>query len=297
MARSRLVFTIGLIAVSSQSSAQMTGAAPLQPSGKWMVQFAHPDCVLSRAYGSGVDQVTLVLSLGLLGGEGTLRLVYPGSKALIYGGGKGVISLTPGRPLPEMPFSAWPTKVGARLVVYGIEPDGMTRLGQAEAIRVPVENGKSYQLATPRLGAALDTLETCAQDQLKQLGVDAVALGIDKASRAKIAVPARAKVGFGEIIRQSDYPREAVRKNEHGTVGVAWWIGVDGKVADCRVLLPSPSALLNELSCDLIRRRSRYEPARDAFGKPIQSVEAKKIVWQLLNLKRPPRPANPATPL
>ena len=31
--------------------------APLQPNGKWLVQFAHPDCLLSRAYGSGKDQV------------------------------------------------------------------------------------------------------------------------------------------------------------------------------------------------------------------------------------------------
>jgi hypothetical protein len=283
--------------MSSQSSTQVTSMAPLQPSGKWLVQFAHPDCLLSRAYGSGKDQVTLLLAPGLLGGEGTLRLVYPGSKAQIYGGGKGVISLTPGRPLPETPFTAWPTKVGARLVVYWVEADGMARLARAEAIQVPVENGKSYHLATPRLGAALDALETCAQDHLKQLGVDAVALGIDKAARAKVAVPARAKLPLTEIIRYSDYPAEAILNEEHGTVGIAWWIGIDGKVMDCRVLLPSPFASLNRLSCDLIRGRARYEPARDAFGKPIVSVEATRIVWQLPVPLRRVRQANPAPPL
>jgi hypothetical protein len=272
---------LALLYLADPAPLYLADPAPLQPSDKWMVQYVDPDCLLSRPYGSGVDQVTLLVSPSLLGGEGVLNLVHPGSKALIYSGGKGTLTAEPGGPLAERKFAAGPTTVGKRLVSYAIDAEGMTRLSKAQTVRIPVEKGKIYVLATPRLGAALDALETCTQQQLKRLGVDAVALGIDKASRAKAVVPAVPKFQMNEIIRQEDYLAEALRNEQQGKVGIAWWVETDGKVRECRVILPSPSSLLNGHSCDLILRRAQYEPARDGQGNPIRSVLTTRFVWAL----------------
>lgn len=64
------------------------------------------------------------------------------------------------------------------------------------------------------------------------------------------------------LIREDDYPSEAIRKNEEGTVGVEITVDERGGVADCVVYQSSGSAALDTQTCRLMWLRARFVPAR-----------------------------------
>ncbi|MEI9926514.1 MAG: energy transducer TonB [Sphingomonas sp.] len=84
----------------------------------------------------------------------------------------------------------------------------------------------------------------------------------------------------GEI-RDSDYPRAALRQGAHGTVGLRFTVGVKGRVTDCTVTRSSGNADLDQTTCRLIVRRFRYEPSRDARGHAYADVVTGEHEWDL----------------
>jgi protein TonB len=103
------------------------------------------------------------------------------------------------------------------------------------------------------------------------------------AGGAAAAVPLGSPASW---ITSDDYPPKALRLGQEGRVGVAYVIGIEGRVADCRVTASSGSAVLDAASCDILFRRASYTPARDAAGCPIASRRALAIRWQIP--KEPP---------
>ncbi|MBW8784144.1 MAG: energy transducer TonB [Novosphingobium sp.] len=75
----------------------------------------------------------------------------------------------------------------------------------------------------------------------------------------------------GEI-RESDYPRDAARLHQSGRVHIRFTVGVNGRVSDCTVTRSSGSPSLDATTCRLIMQRFRYEPSRDAAGRPYPDV-------------------------
>ena len=84
-----------------------------------------------------------------------------------------------------------------------------------------------------------------------------------------------------------DYPKAAAEAGAQGTVGLRFTVGVNGRVTDCRVTRSSGNADLDETTCQLILRRFRYEPSRDAGGRPYADVVTGEQVWELYD--RPDR--------
>jgi len=56
-----------------------------------------------------------------------------------------------------------------------------------------------------------------------------------------------------------------------GTVVALVRVGIDGRAKACSIVRSSGSARLDSETCDLIRQRFRYEPARNGAGDPIES--------------------------
>jgi periplasmic protein TonB len=64
-----------------------------------------------------------------------------------------------------------------------------------------------------------------------------------------------------------DYPTESVRDDEEGYVTVAFTIGIDGKVTDCRLVRSSGYRRLDVIPYNIMTRRARFKPAVDAEGR------------------------------
>lgn len=111
---------------------------------------------------------------------------------------------------------------------------------------------------------------------------------------AASAKPSRADRNNGSVKRVSeatanlvslfstdDYPREAIRNGEEGTVAVTLTVDAEGKVADCVVDVSSGSPSLDVATCRILWTRAKFTPARDAKGQPVQDTFHQRIRWEL----------------
>ena len=126
-------------------------------------------------------------------------------------------------------------------------------------------------------------------------------------SAPRIAVPAPANVGqraeppvqvadrgsdvgrpftgarlLGGRSRNSDYPHAARSAGAEGTVHVRFAVAPNGRVGGCSVTRSSGNGALDATTCSLIRKRFRYEPARDVSGRSVSDVMEGRQVWWLV---------------
>ncbi|MEO6225260.1 MAG: energy transducer TonB [Sphingomicrobium sp.] len=80
----------------------------------------------------------------------------------------------------------------------------------------------------------------------------------------------------GEIL-PSDYPRNLGGRG--GRVGIAFTVGVNGRVTRCAVTRPSGIAELDALTCRLIQQRFVYRPSTDDAGRPIADEVEGEHEW------------------
>jgi len=88
------------------------------------------------------------------------------------------------------------------------------------------------------------------------------AVSAAKANRARIKTPPAYKIEPDTIV-----PSEAQLLGEHGEVGVAGIVGIDGRMTDARVTASSRSDRIDAAALDAARQ-AVFEPARDANGAP-----------------------------
>jgi protein TonB len=71
------------------------------------------------------------------------------------------------------------------------------------------------------------------------------------------------------------------------TIFLQFTIGTDGYVRDCKILKSSGSALLDQRTCSLYESRYRYQPARDAAGRPEQVTVRATRSWFIVGRAQP----------
>lgn len=97
-----------------------------------------------------------------------------------------------------------------------------------------------------------------------------------------ISKAAEARGNPGSWFRNdTDYPSEAIRNEEQGTVGISFEVNAEGRVENCRVTQSAGSRSLDQTTCDLAVRRGRYSPAKDAAGNPIKQSKTLRVTWRL----------------
>ena len=92
---------------------------------------------------------------------------------------------------------------------------------------------------------------------------------------------ARARGNLVSLFSTDDYPQSAIRNEEQGTTSVKLTIGPDGRVSDCSVTGSSGSTALDSATCNILRRRARFTPAKDQAGNPISDSYSQRIRWEL----------------
>ncbi|WP_106640253.1 energy transducer TonB [Allosphingosinicella vermicomposti] len=90
----------------------------------------------------------------------------------------------------------------------------------------------------------------------------------------------KARQTAGRIVN-ADYPRAAKRAGVEGEVLVRFTVEPNGRVGACTVLRSSGSADLDATTCRLIQQRYRFEPARDASGRPVADQKGWVQRWWL----------------
>ncbi len=118
-----------------------------------------------------------------------------------------------------------------------------------------------------------------------------VAAGPVASAPAQEGRPAEPVVSVASVLSDKDYPADAIRNREEGSVSFRLAIDSEGRVTGCEVSASSGSASLDSTTCRLMSTRVRFHPAANAAGKPATGTYEGRIVWRL------PDPTKPMTDL
>lgn len=88
----------------------------------------------------------------------------------------------------------------------------------------------------------------------------------------------RARRIAGDIGR-ADFPRARQPGDRGGSVTAHFDVGADGRARNCRVVRSSGNADRDSITCRLIEKRFRYEPARNREGEAVPDIAGWRQDW------------------
>jgi protein TonB len=98
----------------------------------------------------------------------------------------------------------------------------------------------------------------------------------------KVQSAQSAKGDLRTLFSTDDYPPAAAAANAEGTVQAQITIGPDGRVVGCDITRSSGNSSLDSTTCNILRRRAKFTPARDSNGNATtDTISTPPITWRL----------------
>lgn len=262
-----------LLATSLLVAAPVAARPPimLEPSSKWVVNYADDMCLLERSFGADPHSVHLAFEAEPMGQGAVLHISRLGRSA---GGKERVKILADGIQIAENDArTSFFEKRNLILTSTEVDKSELARLRVASNITILQGNQPSYNFAVPSVTSALRALDTCRADLVDGWGMSA-------ADQARLKTRAKV-IGAGGVTKFSseDYPWSALAENAQGKARVRLRIDPDGKVSQCSVMHSSGSKLIDDKTCKVYRVRYRYKPALDTDEKPMTSFAVAVVSW------------------
>lgn len=279
----------------------------LQPSSPWDVDYAANSCRLIRTFGTGKSQTKLVFESPA---PHVMDMLIVGKPLDTYD------QQVPAKFLPmgDKPFDGTPARTvanGDPAILWSsfpmLPPEAIakaeqmsSKLSRARGVRPPaisladqayfrqaheqfdaatteleIDARKSHPviLETGSLGPPMAALEKCNRDSLKDWGVD-------PDLEDKIVRPVWA-INPTQWLFESDYPRDMLLQGKESDVTVRLLVDASGKVTKCTSLSHFDAPEFNEISCQNISKRARFEPAELADGTKVPSYYTRRIDFRI----------------
>ena len=119
---------------------------------------------------------------------------------------------------------------------------------------------------------------------MKKIVPVAACVGLAFLSTAAASEPATRALmpqGLGSLATNDDYPIEAIRNEEQGITAFRLEIGSNGIPTGCSITSSSGSRTLDATTCRIMMERARFQPARDANGRPAADSVTSRMRWVL----------------
>lgn len=261
------MFLAGIAAIASLQS------APLQPSGKWNVDYAKDMCTIARSFGE--DGTTFGFRPnGFAGQGGMLVIVQPAKGGVRYQEFKENIELPGGaEPIPVSAKSYYLRERKNRVITMTVNAEELGRLKAAKSFSVPISTRDHVALAPGNLTAAFAALDKCSDDLMAGFGVP-----IEELTQATVRTKARKAERW---FSGTNYPTSALARGAQSRTVALIAVSAQGKATDCRIISNPDDDDFSKATCDAVNRRGDFEPARNAAGEPIRSWTTLTINWQI----------------
>jgi TonB family protein len=274
---------ISLAAVALAGTA--AGRPPAERVGEWTVQaFRAGECSAQRDYPGGTrisvsSSTSGVASLSVLNRDWPMQSTGPYRIVLVQDGAR----------------KSFAAEANPFLHGLGVAtPRGPSLLAQLDAGgTLEVLRSDGIVLERVDLGGiapALARLGPCRRDVATRANFPPVAAPPPPPRPSGSLRPSRTPVPLPSLFSSADYPAAAIRAGETGLVVFRLDVGEDGRVAACTVTASSGSASLDSTTCRLVKMRARFDPARDAEGRPVPDSFVGRVLWRLPEPPPPPRP-------
>ena len=95
-------------------------------------------------------------------------------------------------------------------------------------------------------------------------------------------IPPEEQNRFYRIIRNDDYPINMIERDEQGGVAALLRIDETGAISDCKAYQIEGHRDWEKIICRIVKKRARFNPARDASGKAVSSYILTPMIWFVL---------------
>jgi TonB family protein len=259
--------------VLSSTVAMAVHAAPLQPTGKWIVHFDDAQCVAERSYGPPGQPLYLTLKQPALGEVMQLDILEPGfTNAPTQIDGRIRFEDQDAVKTSVLRYQVPKEKVRVHMMNVPLKQFAAARTASTLQITAAALD---KTLALSQLGPLLDLMDQCVADLRR---VWNIRLGEDEKGTVRQDV----KGDLRRLFSSEDYPYEALMNMDSGSVKVALLVNEQGKVADCSVIETSGVAILDVQSCAILKSRAKFAPAIGPDGAPAKDAFIQLINWQVL---------------
>jgi protein TonB len=98
----------------------------------------------------------------------------------------------------------------------------------------------------------------------------------------KVQSATSAKGDLRTLFSTDDYPAAAQSSGAEGTAQATLSIGPDGRVVGCNLIRSTGNSSLDSATCNILRRRAKFVPARDSNGNATSdTITTPPITWRL----------------
>lgn len=263
-----------MVAVSVMLLAAAAAQAQAPAPARWVVDWGDQRCSLIRETG-GPASGTLMVRTVPGAGKAELWLFDPkwaGPTSLRFDNVD--VSLAPSGFRVSEPAISVRFRDQDGLAVTDLDEGFIKNLAGAQSVRIDRDGRRLAEIPVPASARAVASLNGCEDTVMRDWG-------FDPAVMRSLSRPAAAVGGAAKWLSDRDYPWEAIRLRQQGSVLTRLVIGADGRIGQCEIVQGSGHPVLDRRTCEILRKRVPFEPALDAARQPVRGMTSVRITWRL----------------
>lgn len=248
-------------------------AAPLQPTGKWVLDFADQRCLATRNYGSADQPLYLALKPAPTGGLVQLIIARKAVSSVFADQGKVVLRPV-GQDHISTTYLAWTDRSSKlRLMSVILTAAQFDKIRNATGLAVEADKELRREFALTAMPALAGQIGVCLTSLQQYWNIQPDGTP----GRETRAAPT---ASLYKLFSSNDYPGHAIRNEQSGVVKFIVLVDEVGKQQDCTVTEASGIASLDAQTCAVIMERGKFQPAT-LDGKAIKSWMEGRIRWEM----------------
>jgi hypothetical protein len=248
-----------------------TIGAALQPTGKWIINYAEAQCVASRPFGNSGNPLYLLIKPSPTSEVVQISLVKNGGQ---FDGVQRAATVRFGDfPENQVNVLEYGTSQKKSIQLLNLSPEMATQLSQAQRIMWRSRD-KLVELETGPLDEVMKVMAACRDDLRKYWH-------IGPENQGAVKVPAKVAQPLVNYFNSDDYPMQAMVAGEGGTSSIVLLIDEKGAIQDCMVDSTSGIATLDAMTCIVLTKRAKFEPATGQDGKPVKDAYMQRVRWEM----------------
>jgi TonB family protein len=248
------------------------GATPLEPTGKWVVDYRTDQCLASREFGTPDNPVTFGIRPAPDGETYLLLLAQKRPGPDLGKQREGLVDFGHG-PIKSWLLEFRDKQSNSDIYQFRISAGEMEQAKTASSIKFSRKNAPDVELQLELMPPLIKSLEDCTADLKRYWN-----MGGEMDGR----ILTGSKGDVRQLFSSDDYPAEAYWRSQGGKSQFILLIDETGKVAGCDVVVASGVPALDAMGCQVIRDRAKFTPALGPNGKPVRSTYVTPpVVWQM----------------